>query len=703
MVFRRLLTILLAGLIVTAAHAAVTVMATCAGGGGAPGEVCRVSVALTNDVALSGLQLEIAVNGCAEAVAGSTRTLGRASAHSATAGNGEDGSLRLLVYSPGMATISAGEGTVAEFDIRMGDAPAAMQGAVSVKAVDAAGRSVAASGEPMPLTVSAARAEFPAGIEYDFGRIPLQASYDLSIPLNNTGTAPLTVTRLEFSSPDFVCATPLPLTVEAGASSVLQLTYTPSKRGTYNHSVTIHSNSTASNNVLRLLSRPYAVNELHVGDVSGVSDTEVTIPLSVNNQDPVTGFTFEFRLPEQLQYVDGSFQLTDRADDHSVVASCKDGLLHATAYSLADKPFKGHDGVLATFRVRLSGKYGVTLEPAKTVLPAVIEGEITDVTSDVYGGYISIAYPSIDVTRSFFLGRTPITETAEQMLNVNNYGNAPLVIDRMDIEGFAAECPSAFPITVESWSNAQIPVRLATLDEGSLSGTIRIYCNDPDNRMVPIALTANRYAPNYLTPQGDEAFVESGKVTLVLQLSNYDPIAGVQFDAIHPDGFMLASVKSAGRADGYSAQIRKIDAATDRVFVYTVGGVPIVPGEGEVLTLEYEFTTEVAPDYYSFAVDAVKLSDAAMRDRNSDTSRKSVTLLLRNCLYGDANDDGRITQADVTAVIAYILEHAPKPFNAFQADVNRDGRVSVADVTMITDLARQQSAGRVPGMENYEK
>lgn len=687
---RRLLTLTAVMVMAAAAYAGVTVTARCAGDGGTPGQVCRVSVEVENTEALSALQVHIDAAGSAEVVEGSARTSGRASYHSATAGTGDDGSLRLLIYSSGMATIAAGEGKVAEFDIRLGDAPADLQAGVSVKAVDAAGRSVAASGEPMPLTVSAARAEFPAGIEYDFGRIPLQASYQLVIPLNNIGTAPLAVSALEFSSPDFTCATPLPLTVEAGAASALQLTYTPSRRGTYNHSVTIHSNSTASNNVLRLLSRPYAVNELHVGDVSGVSDTEVTIPLSVNNQDPVTGFTFEFRLPEQLQYVDGSFQLTDRADGHSVVATCTDGLLHATAYSLADKPFKGHDGVLATFRVRLSGKYGVTLEPAKTVLPAVIEGKVTDVTSDVYGGYISIAYPSISVDNALSLGRTPITETASGMLEVNNYGNAPLIIDRIDIEGFVAGCDAAFPLTVEAWGRSQIPVTLATLDEGELKGTARIYCNDPDARMVPIALSAVRYAPNFLKPDDTEAYVESGKAVLGVTLGNYDAIAAMQFDAHHPEGFTLTEANAVDCGAGFSAQIRKINATTDRVFVFNVSGVAIAPGEGRVLELVYTFGEDKPLGDYSFSTSDVKLSDAAMRDRNSDLTARDATVTLRNCLYGDADDDGRITPADVTAVIAYILEQAPKPFNFYQADVNRDGRISLADITMITDLVMRQ-------------
>lgn len=53
---------------------------------------------------------------------------------------------------------------------------------------------------------------------------------------------------------------------------------------------------------------------------------------------------------------------------------------------------------------------------------------------------------------------------------------------------------------------------------------------------------------------------------------------------------------------------------------------------------------------------------------------------------GDANNDGSISIADVTAVINYINGIEVENFDAIAADVNGDGNISIADVTGIINL-----------------
>lgn len=53
---------------------------------------------------------------------------------------------------------------------------------------------------------------------------------------------------------------------------------------------------------------------------------------------------------------------------------------------------------------------------------------------------------------------------------------------------------------------------------------------------------------------------------------------------------------------------------------------------------------------------------------------------------GDANGDGSIDVADITAIAAYILGNNPSPFNATAADVNMDGNIDVADITATAQI-----------------
>jgi hypothetical protein len=50
-------------------------------------------------------------------------------------------------------------------------------------------------------------------------------------------------------------------------------------------------------------------------------------------------------------------------------------------------------------------------------------------------------------------------------------------------------------------------------------------------------------------------------------------------------------------------------------------------------------------------------------------------------LCGDANNDGRVTIADATYIVAFIYREGPAPVN--NSDVNVDGRMTIADATYI--------------------
>ena len=52
-------------------------------------------------------------------------------------------------------------------------------------------------------------------------------------------------------------------------------------------------------------------------------------------------------------------------------------------------------------------------------------------------------------------------------------------------------------------------------------------------------------------------------------------------------------------------------------------------------------------------------------------------------VVGDANGDGKIDVADITAVASKILGNNPESFNQDAADANQDGKIDVADITTI--------------------
>lgn len=64
----------------------------------------------------------------------------------------------------------------------------------------------------------------------------------------------------------------------------------------------------------------------------------------------------------------------------------------------------------------------------------------------------------------------------------------------------------------------------------------------------------------------------------------------------------------------------------------------------------------------------------------------TVTPVERTILPGDANLDGEVTIADVTAVVNRILSKEMETFSEENADVNGDGTITIADVTALVNI-----------------
>lgn len=243
------------------------------------------------------------------------------------------------------------------------------------------------------ITISAtegALAEFST-TEVDFGRVPINDTYSKSVTVTNVGNAELVINYLSFSDVNvFSTTTKMPLTVEPGASKELNITYKPVSRGEIQRTLTVVSNCSSDQNKIKLKAQPYSINELHIQPVSGFLGEEVTISMTMNNMDAVSGYQMEFVMPEQLEFVEGSFALSDRKQDHSSAVLLNDNVLRIIVFSQSDKPLTGNDGEIGSFKVKLVGKDNVELKPSKTVLSATLNKVIENVVSDVYGGEVTI-------------------------------------------------------------------------------------------------------------------------------------------------------------------------------------------------------------------------------------------------------------------------------------------------------------------------
>lgn len=596
---------------------------------GAPGEEVELALALENTDAVAALQVSIPLGEQLSYVEGSAAMTGRSNGHSVTAGM-KDGTLNVVVYSMGMNALTGNTGDVVTLRLKLGNQPADVTlTAAKVVMTDGSGNAIGdATSASGVVSIRCAKAEY-SPMTIDFGQVPIRSTYEQNFTVYNTGNEMLEVTSLQFMNytTKFSSTTQFPLTVAPGGSASINMTYAPEERGTVSEEVKVLSNSISKLNTIALKAQPFAVNELHVQPVSGTADETVTIPLTMNNMDAISGLQLEFQLPDALEYVENSFQLSDRKTNHVTVVTCKNGLLKILAYSPNDAAFTGEDGEIGSFQVKLVGRYDVELKPTKTVLSATINNKVENVCSEVYGAVISILSPSIGASESLDMGAVSVTEPCEQAFNISNYGSAPLTVSRIVFDNENLSMKESLPITINPWEGFDVTVVYSSTEQATFTGTMQIYSNDPEQRVWNVSVTGSRFAPNYFsiaTP--DVSAFENMKVEVAV--NTYDPIVGLQFDLTYPGQYYEpfdGNYTLEQRAEGMTVTYRQIDNNTLRYFCYFLAGNGIAAGEGKVMTIEMKPKGEYVPGgEYTAGVKNIKLGTSEMANKYAGRDSEST-------------------------------------------------------------------------------
>ena len=653
---------------------------------GAPGAEVTVSVGMTNTDAVGTLQLSLPLGDHLTYVEGSATATDRLAGHSLTAGV-KDGVLNLVVFnSEAMAAISGESGELLSFRLKLDELPIDIPLQPSqLLLVAPDGTQLTGETQAGSVSIRCAKAQY-AAMEVGFGRCPIQSTYTRAVTVSNVGNEPLDITAIDFSDETFSTTTTLPLTVAAGARAQLNVAYAPVKRGTVAAEMKVACNSISKLNTIRLTAEPFAVNELHVGNVSGISDDVVTVPLTMNNMDGITTIQLEFNLPDDLEYVDGSFALSDRKDDHQATVTCQDGLLRIVAFSTGGKAFQGADGQIASFDVKLTGRYSVTLRPAKAVLTATVDGVPTNVLSQDYAGTVTIMSPKLSAGSTLDFGDQSLTGDVQQAFSVWNNGQVPLTISRVLFSDERFSVKEELPLVVDAWSNATLTVQNSDRTAGDFSAKMQIYSNDPDRRLHEVNLSGRVISPNYLTVAADDAFTGSD-VVLHVHLDNHEPIVGLQFDVVSAEGYTVdgSKISLADRSKGLDVTVRKVDEQTLRVVGYMMGS-GIAAGNGEIMTIRLTPSEQLSEGIRHLSVKNVTLGSSDMQNQYVGSGTQAVDFQVREFLRGDANGDKVVDVSDVVVTVNKILGKSPAVFVFGAADVNNDGDIDVSDVVGIVNI-----------------
>lgn len=653
---------------------------------GAPDEEVTVSVAMTNTDAVAALQVSIPLSDELSFVTGSAAVGSRSSGHSVTAGV-KDGELNIMAYNMSLSAFTGNEGEVVSFRLKLGNKPTDIALNVSkLILTDTNGNTVSGTANGGSVSIRCAKAQYST-ITVDFGSVPIRSTYNQTVTVTNVGNEPLTVTGMQFNTypTDFSSTTVFPLTVEAGGSADIDITYAPQERGTVSETVKVLCNSISKLNNITLKAQPFAVNELHLQPAEGIADEIVTVAMNMNNMDAISGFQLEFTLPQELTFIANSFTLSARKQDHTVVQTQANGVVRIICYSPTDASFTGNDGELATIQFKLSGRNSPWIETSKCLLTATIKNQVTNVCSASYGTSITILSPQIGANNTLDMGATPVTEDAVSELWVGNNGSAPLTINRVVFDKAGFSVREDIPVTIQPWEGCTLTVVYPSTEEGDYATTMQIYSNDPEQRLSNINVTGNRFAPNYLSFSADDV-AKNQDVSVDVAMRNYDAINGLQFDVEYPSAYYEPTndLVTTARAAGLSVSQRSIGENKVRYFFYSLSDAAIEPGEGKILTFKLHAKADAPEGAYPMNVTNIKLGTSEMVNKYAG-SDLSFTFNVVGYILGDANGDGNIDSGDIMAIYSAMAGTADAATSG-RADVNGDSNIDSGDIMAVYSI-----------------
>ena len=578
---------------------------------GHPGDEVEMTIGLQNDDEVSALEIVIPLAGAASLVDGSATLSDRGTGHSISAVMAGD-DLHIYVYSMSLNAIGGNQGELCSFKLLLNKQPGTYSLTPQVMLSNAAGQEVASETQAGQLVVLAPDLELVTS-EVNFGRVPIRGTYTQYVQVRNTGNEPCTIGEVEFDNTDFK-VDQLPIIVPAGSVQSVPVTYRPVDRSDGVKSwMTIISDAVSGKKKLYVNAIPFSVNELHVQRAQGEVDEVVEVEIKVNNMEPLVGMQCTFNLPTQLDYVAGSVKAGERAVGSTAFAALDGRKLTLYLYSANNTAWTGDDGVVVSFKVKLNGTSGwYNLNPTDVVLSNISQ---ENMTSASYGGYVIISAPRFNGNNTIDMGVTPVPEVVEASYSVYNSGQVPLVIDRIAFLNDGFEIVDNLPVEIEPRESSTLIVRHTTDREGPFSTTMNIYSNDPLQRMTPVTISGEKYAPNTLSVTGERS--QSG-YDLHFAMDNWSQdLTAIQMDIHWPASVTYSSVTTTRRLSGHSVMVIPLGDNTWRVLIYSMGNQVIPENDGELFTMH--FTCDSPIDYMgtTVTVDGITVSDVKSIDKYS--------------------------------------------------------------------------------------
>jgi len=593
-----------------------------------------IEIGLDNSVEVTAFQFDLDYDGGAfDLLTGHTLT-SRAENHSITASNINDNKIRVIVYSASNEVIDIGSGSILNLQCLSNNEPGSYSLSISeVILSDASGSGLSTSVINGNITIVGPEFNLQTA-SVNFGEIPIGSSPTQSVSISNDGNSDLVLSSHSLDAP-FSTDQSFPLSISSGSSTSISINVATDSKQVVSKELTFTTNDV---DPLRALQKTtiqadiFAVNEIYIGSGEGESNTEITIPVSVSNMEPFSGFQFDITLPNDVTFVENSSTYTSRASDHIIAANVISGnTLRFVAYSNSNATFSGNSGEVFNFKIipnLNSGTYSLNISN-----PIISNVELGNITSDVYNGSFSIAAPYLSTNiQTIDYGRIPITEVQTTQIQLQNSGSAQLVIDELVYNTDILFFPLQLPLNIEVGASTSEDLVFTPNEIGLYDEDISVRNNSPDEQQI-INVLADVFSPNYLRIVDKYVFRE-GTSSVSLNLVNNDLVRAIQFDIEFPDGFTLDldNIAEATLLDDFTMSTSSIGTNEYRFVIYTLSNGTISVGDQTILSLPIYVAESVALGEYNFDITNVVLSSATNQNISSEALLTGIITVVEDTL-----------------------------------------------------------------------
>lgn len=576
-------------------------------------------IALNNTDVISALQFDINYNDDVLELANGHELSSRATSHTLAVSHPQDGVIRVILYSDSNANLQDASGLLATLKFKTKTLPGNFVLSVSnIVASDANQNSVSVSGSSGSLKVLGPLLQISSS-NINFGRVALGSTAQRSLSIQNNGTTDLLLTGTNAIQP-FGIQQSFPIAIAANSSQNLTIIVDTSNK--YNNTVSLVFQNNDPDALRRQTSvnlgvEIYTVNEIKVGSGNGEINTEIEIPVVIENMEPFNGFQFDIQLPTNVSYVANSLVTTNRKEDHSISASVVNGnTIRFLAYSPTNTDFKDNSGEVLRFKIKpniQSGTYPLYIQNA-----ILTHATLGNILSDTYNGSIGINSPSLNIDPpTINYNNVPITETRETTLRLTNSGSAQLNINELVFDNAELSLDSSAPIIIDAGQSKNVKLTFSPTTSGSFSETIAFRHNAANTQNL-VTVMAQKFSPNYVAVVDTTA--KFGITNMIpISLENNDDLKAVQFDITLPNGFVMDvnALSTVNRAENFTAAASNISGTTYRVIMYSASNTTIPKGSGAILQLPITLENSVNAGSYSFSFSNEILSDTNNKDVSS--------------------------------------------------------------------------------------